>query len=170
MILRLSFFKLSTMLRKITVEIITLLFIILWVYAGLSKLIDYSSFRFQLGRSPYIELFASIIAIGLPMIEILIAFALLFSSTRLIGLYASFFLMALFTGYIYMMLHYSYFISCSCGGILSKMDWDTHLTFNLACILLIGLGILLFETYQTEKKLNSNSALISIHPLNKLTS
>jgi len=124
-------------------EIIAILFIILWVYAGMSKLMDYEKFRFQLGRSPFIQNIAPFIAIFLPTGEIVIAILLTTKRTRSYAMYASFFLMLLFTGYIYAMLHYSYFIPCSCGGILSKMSWNTHLAFNIVFTLLSLAGILL---------------------------
>jgi len=44
-------------------------------------------------------------------------------------------LMVLFTVYIYLILNFSDFIPCSCGGILEKMDWHTHLIFNLICVI-----------------------------------
>lgn len=110
------------MARKITIEIIVLLFIILWVYTGLSKLLDYEVTKFQLGRSPYVEHMAGFVALAVPLSELLIAAALLIPRFRLAGLYASFGLMLLFTGYIYVMLNYSYYIPCSCGGVLSGMD------------------------------------------------
>jgi uncharacterized membrane protein YphA (DoxX/SURF4 family) len=130
------------MARKITIEIITILFIILWIYAGLTKLLDYEKFRFQLGRSPFIQPIAPIIAWAMPLFEIAIAVLLVAKRTREIGMYASFFLMVLFTGYIYIMLHYSYFIPCSCGGILANMPWKTHLVFNVIFSLIGFAGIL----------------------------
>jgi len=133
------------MTRKIIIEIITILFILLWIYASISKLIDYKHFRFQLGRSPYIQSIAGFIVWALPTGELLIGISLLFKRTCLVGMYASFFLMVLFTGYIYAMLHYSYFVPCSCGGILSKMSWHTHFVFNIFFTLLALTGILFKE-------------------------
>ena len=83
------------------------------------------------------------IAATLPAGELLVAASLLFKRTRLTGLYASFFLMALFTGYIFMMLHFSYDLPCSCGGVLAKMSWQDHLLFNSAFTLLAGIAVIL---------------------------
>ncbi|WP_113662352.1 MauE/DoxX family redox-associated membrane protein [Pedobacter nanyangensis] len=142
------------MLRRITLELITILFIVLWMYAGLSKLFEYDKFRFQLGRSPYIESMAGVIAWLLPLGEIVLAVLLVPKATRLLALYGSFFLMLLFTGYIYMMLHHSYFIPCSCGGILALMDWHAHLIFNVGFTVLALVGVLLFKLLP-----KSNSAM-----------
>jgi uncharacterized membrane protein YphA (DoxX/SURF4 family) len=63
---------------------------------------------------------------------------------RLIGLYASFFFMILFTGYIVAILRFSSYIPCSCGGILQKMSWTQHLIFNIGFLLLAVIAILLY--------------------------
>jgi uncharacterized membrane protein YphA (DoxX/SURF4 family) len=131
------------MKKRVFLEIISALLILLFVYAAVTKLLDYSTFRLQLGKSPFITDFAPTIAWALPIGEILVGLALAFKPTRLLGLYASLFLMTMFTAYIYTMLHYSYYIPCSCGGILSKMDWNTHFWFNVGFTLLSIIGIIL---------------------------
>jgi uncharacterized membrane protein YphA (DoxX/SURF4 family) len=143
--------------RKITLEIITILFIILWIYAGLNKLLDFEKFRFQLGRSPYIQSLAGLVAWLLPAGEMVMALMLVIKRTRLLGLYLSFFTMCLFTGYIYVMLHYSYFIPCSCGGILSKMDWHTHLVFNIVFIFFAATGVIIYVP-ENDSDLTSSPA------------
>jgi hypothetical protein len=119
------------MKRATIIEVISSLLILLFMYAAVSKLLDYQTFRVQLSKSPFITQFADITAWALPMGEILVAVALTFKATRLLGLYASLFLMTMFTSYIYAMLNYSYDIPCSCGGILSQMKWNQHFWFNV---------------------------------------
>lgn len=131
------------MAKKITVEIISALLVLLWAYAALSKLLDYETFKFQLGRSPYIAAMASSIAWIIPVTELIICLLLVIRRSRLIGLYASFFLMALFTGYIYAMLNYSYYVPCSCGGVLSEMSWEQHFIFNILATLIALTGVFL---------------------------
>lgn len=144
------------MKRKISLEIISSLLVLLFVYAAVSKLNDYETFKVQLSKSPFITDYAVILAWALPIGEILVGLALVFRRIRLLGFYASLFLMTMFTAYIYIMLHYSYYIPCSCGGILSEMDWNTHLWFNAGFVLLSVAGILL----QTKEiKLRSKRAI-----------
>ncbi|WP_199119235.1 MauE/DoxX family redox-associated membrane protein [Pedobacter sp. ASV28] len=131
-------------IRNIFIGVISILFIVLWVYAGLSKLTDYGTFKFQLGRSPYLQNLAGPIAITLPIAELATAVLLIFDRTRLLGLYLSFFAMLMFTGYIYAMLYHSYFVPCSCGGILSQLSWQQHLVFNIVFTLLALFGIVLY--------------------------
>lgn len=113
----------------------------LFMYAAVSKLLDYETFKLQLSKSPFITEFAGVTAWALPIGEIMVALALTFKKTRLVGLYASLFLMTMFTAYIYAMLRFSYDIPCSCGGILSKMGWEEHLWFNIGVVILSILGI-----------------------------
>ena len=141
------------LIKKTTiVEIICSLLVILFIYTGLNKIIDYGTFKFQLGRSPFVQNMSGFIAATLPTGELLIALALIIKRTRMLGLYASFFIMALFTGYIYTMLHYSYYVPCSCGGVLAAMSWDDHLIFNGVFTLLALMGIILQSKILTEAK------------------
>jgi hypothetical protein len=143
--------SISVKVKSLLVKIISTLLVILFTYAALSKLMDYSTFKYQLGRSPYVTGLAGFVAWALPVGELLIAIALVFSRTLLIGLYASFLTMLMFTGYIYAMLHYSYFVPCSCGGILSKMGWTTHLWFNTGFTVLALIGVLLHRKQESTK-------------------
>lgn len=129
------------MKRNTVVEIISSLLVLLFVYAAVSKLLDYQTFKVQLSKSPFITQFAGVTAWALPVGELLVAAALTFKVTRLLGLYASLFLMTMFTAYIWAMLNYSYYIPCSCGGVLSKMDWNTHLWFNAGFVFISVMGI-----------------------------
>jgi hypothetical protein len=140
----------SALTKKTTiVEIISSLLIVLFIYTGLNKLMDYTNFKFTLGRSPFIQHMAAFIAATLPGGELLIAISLVFKRTRLIGLYASFFLMALFTGYIWIMLNYAYDLPCSCGGILAELSWKDHLIFNSIFTLLAMIGVILQSNLNT---------------------
>jgi hypothetical protein len=131
-----------TKTKAIMVDIICILFVILFIYAATSRLFDYDNFKAQLGRSPLLARFWNWIWI-VPTIEIVIACFLPFSKTKLFGLYASFSLMTMFTGYIFTILQFSEFIPCSCGGVLSKMSWTAHLWFNIVFILFALTGIIL---------------------------
>ncbi len=135
-----------TWLRKsIIIEIISSLLIILFIYTALSKLSNYNNFTAQLSKSPFITSYATSIAWSIPAVEIAISLLLVFSKTRLLGLYASFFLMSLFTAYLIIMLNFSYYIPCSCGGVLQYLSWNEHIVFNSFFIVIAGTGVLLKE-------------------------
>lgn len=127
------------------VSMICLLFIILFVYAACTKLLDYEKFRVQIGQSPVLTSIGGWISWLVPATELVIAGMLLMPSLRLMALYASFSLMTMFTAYIFIILHYSPFIPCSCGGILEKMGWTEHLFFNIGFVFLALIGVLLLD-------------------------
>jgi hypothetical protein len=139
------------MKRSMIIEIICALFIILFVYAALTKLLDYEKFRVQIGQSPLLTAFAGWIAWMVPIAEILIAIMLVFIRLRLIGLYAAFSLMVMFTTYIICILTLSLYIPCSCGGVLEKLGWKEHLIFNIAFIILAAAAVLI--SYRKEKSI-----------------
>jgi uncharacterized membrane protein YphA (DoxX/SURF4 family) len=129
--------------RIIIQEIICSLLVILFVYTGSSKLLDYEKFRFELGRSPFLQGLAPFIAWALPIGELIIALLIIIKRTRLLGTSMSFFLMALFTGYIWMMLHDAHDLPCSCGGVLATMSWNDHLVFNAVFTVLALVAMLI---------------------------
>jgi len=119
------------------------MYILLFVYAAVSKFLDFENFNVQLGQSPLLSPLATYIAYGIPLIELFIALLLLKGSYKRLGLLLSYGLMVLFTLYIFIILHYSYYVPCSCGGILEKMGWEEHLWFNIVFVILGGLGYIL---------------------------
>lgn len=129
---------------KLAAEIIAFLFIVLFMYAAVSKLMDYEKFRAQLGQSPLLTAFAGWVSWGVPAIEILIAGMLAVPRLRLVAFYASFSLMVMFTAYITVILQFSDYVPCSCGGVLQDMSWTTHLVFNIGFVLLALAGIFLY--------------------------
>lgn len=134
------------------IEIICALFIILFIYAALTKHIEYEKFRVQIGQSPLLTAFAGWIAWTVPAAEILISIMLLFGRLRLTGLYAAFSLMVMFTTYIICILTLSLYVPCSCGGVLEKLGWTEHLIFNIAFIIMAAVAILL--SYRKEKPIS----------------
>lgn len=121
--------------------IVSLLLIFLFSYTACSKLIDSKRFVGVLEHVPLIEWGAGVVALLLPLAELLIVLLLLFERTRLAGLYASLFLLMVFTGYlVYMVLEVPH-LPCSCGGVISKMGWRQHIGFNVVFIGVIVMGI-----------------------------
>lgn len=131
------------MKKTIIIEVIVFLFVVLFLYAAGSKLVDYQRFISQIGKSPLLTKYAETIAWSIPAIEIVIAFMLLIPRFRTWGFYAAFGLMVMFTFYIIAILSFSKELPCSCGGILSILGWKEHLIFNVFYVLLGLAGIVL---------------------------
>lgn len=131
--------------QDLAMQIICSLLVLLFVYAAGSKLMDFTKFRVELGKSPLITAFAGTIAWTIPSIELIIALLITIPRFRLTGLYASFTLMCLFTFYIFYILRFSPYVPCSCGGILQNMGWHAHLIFNSCFVVLAALGVLIYR-------------------------
>ena len=131
---------------------ITFSFILLFLYAGFTKLIDGSKFYDNVNNSPILggELMASIISWIVPIAELAVASLLSWSKTRLFGMYAGLGLLMIFTAYIAGVLFFSPYIPCSCGGVTTLLSWDQHLLFNLLCIILAVFGIALMKRQNRE--------------------
>jgi uncharacterized membrane protein YphA (DoxX/SURF4 family) len=137
--------KVRSNIRNVVVEVICLLYILLFVYAAVNKLLDFENFSVQLGQSPILGSYSEFIVWLVPLSEIIVAVLLSFSKLRRIGLLFSYTLMVMFTTYIYIILNYSSFVPCSCGGVLEKMSWSQHLIFNVVFIILALVGIYLTD-------------------------
>jgi hypothetical protein len=133
---------------KLTIELISYAYIMLFLYASIYKLEEYAFFLRQLTKSPLLGDFSGILAWLVPSSEIIAALLLMFFKTRTTGLWLSLAVMTTFTAYIIYILNFSPSIPCSCGGILATMGWTEHLVFNIGFMLQAILAIVL------SKKLN----------------
>ena len=131
--------------------LVSILLAILFVYAASSKLFDFQQFKIQLGQSPILTAYADWVAWAVPLVEYILALALILEAFRLKALYGSFALMIMFTTYILLVLNFSDYVPCSCGGVLEDLGWTEHVIFNLAFVLLALSAILLIESSNTLK-------------------
>ena len=141
--------------RSFLVLVTCYLYILLFVYAAISKVLDFENFGIQLAQSPLLSAYAGLIAPAVIFAELLIVLLLSLKTARLEGLYSSFYIMIAFTVYIYLILNYSDFVPCSCGGIIGQLGWREHLVFNITFALLALLAIVL-----TEKEKETRSSLV----------
>lgn len=132
--------------KEIIVETISLLLILLFVYSALSKVLEFQNFQAQLGQSPLLSAYTGFISYTVLIVELTIAILLAYPKTRFIGLISSFFLMLMFTSYIIVILNYSSFVPCSCGGILEKLGWKEHLIFNIVFTILAATACFVVTT------------------------
>jgi len=123
-------------------EMIVDLLAILWIYAAMSKLWDFTKYRKEI----YLQVIPSFVKVlviyGLPTVELIVATGLLIKQFYRPSLYASSALLTAFS--IYILLALSGLLGrapCSCGGILENMTWTTHLFFNLTFIALSAIAI-----------------------------
>ena len=118
-------------LQHLVIEFVRYSFILLFVYAAISKLLDFDTYQSQLGQSPLLASFAIPISYGVIIIELITAVLLMIPSLIKVALQLSLLLMVMFTTYIIIILKFTTFTPCSCGGVLEKLSWTEHLIFNL---------------------------------------
>lgn len=143
-------------------SLIAYFFILLFCYASISKILDFENFQVQIAQSPLLSAYAGLTSYNVIIVELVIVIFLIIPRLRLAGLYASLGIMTAFTVYIYLILNYSDFVPCSCGGILEKMGWTEHLLFNIACVILSVVSIIILEKERKRHILKLSSVIILV--------
>lgn len=132
--------------KLVLLETISILIIALFGLTAIDKAIRFGRFLSELSKSPFLMDYALVVAVGTPLIEVLVVIMLLMDKWRLKALYISVFLMSLFTAYIYMLVNYSYFTSCLCSAAIESLSWQQHLIFNMVFLAFALIGVLIEET------------------------
>ncbi|MGN7720250.1 MauE/DoxX family redox-associated membrane protein [Chitinophaga sp. 22620] len=144
------------MTRKIALEGIVAILVVLWIYTGISKLGEQFNFMYQLRKQSLFVDYAVFLSYAVPVVELMTAILLVIRKTRIIGLWVSFFLMFSFTLYVALVLSFSKQLPCQCGGIIDTLNWEQHLILNIILTILIILGLLL------AKRINRDNIKLQI--------
>jgi len=152
------------MKRTFFAEGITIFFVLLFLYTGLMKFMDMSTFQHELSGSPLAAWMTGIISWLLPVSEIIISIALIVPKWRLKGLYATFVLLSAFTIYVFIALVSMGLATCSCGGIIENLSAKQHVIFNIACLILSFVGILITRKHQLSAQFKwwTGSSVVSL--------
>ena len=119
-------------LKQVFIQGCTLLFLSLFVYTAVSKLLDHQNFLQVLYHAPLLHPIAPITAVAVPAAELTAAALLFLPMTRTTGLFAALLLMVVFTLYLAFMLLSGETLPCACGGVISTLGWKAHLLVNMA--------------------------------------
>ncbi|RZM25257.1 MAG: hypothetical protein EOO88_19945 [Pedobacter sp.] len=132
---------------------ISYLFMFLWLYTVSHKLIGFGEFRWALFNQPLPHWLSVTLLFFLPFVELAAVLLLAFGRYRYIGMLLSLSLMLAFTAYVGLVLTDSFDrVPCACAGILEKMDWSSHLAFNL---ILLALSLLAIFFHLRERRSGS---------------
>lgn len=137
--------------RNTIVEVISALFMLLFLYTALSKSHDITRTINVVKKSPLLSNYAALTSWAVVGLEYVTVVLLFFPKSRKIGLYLSLILMGAFTIYIGYMMAFVPDLPCSCGGVISKLTWKQHLFFNISFTLLSVLGIWLYRKPSNPK-------------------
>ncbi|MFT3824407.1 MAG: MauE/DoxX family redox-associated membrane protein [Chitinophagaceae bacterium] len=139
-------------------EIVAGLYIILFLYTGIDKLLNVFTLEHQLLNYPLLSKLGGVVAWVLPFIELGIAALLFFPRTKLIGFYCAAALMSVFTLYLAYMQLFDDRRPCTCGGFLKELSWPQHTVFNLVFIIL---SIIAIRLTQNSIKNNGNQKVVA---------
>jgi hypothetical protein len=131
------------MANKIIRITITSCFILLFLYTGISKLWNYRDFISEIHQSPWFKILPGWLVWIIPAFEIATAYMLATRRFRLKGLYISCIMTGLFTLYILGLSQFTYYIPCSCGGLIDTLPNVVHIILNAALAILAMLAIYL---------------------------
>lgn len=133
-------------MRKVVIEIIAALLVLLFLYASVSKLLGFSLFVDEMNNQPFPNWMTPYLVVLIPGSEILIAVALLFDRSRMLGFYASLILLFLFTLYSALVMFNVFdYVPCSCGGMIKKLNWREHTLFTASFLILSITAIALYK-------------------------
>lgn len=130
-----------------------ILYAFLFSYTGYSKLSDIGPFTKGISKTPIFGHYAGIIAYGVPILEIVLAFGIVMPFRRIkhVSLALSVVLLGIFTVYLIVMILFVKEKLCHCGGVIGSMGWTHHLVFNLV-FLLLGLWAIKKKRFIDIKK------------------
>lgn len=144
----------KTTIGQVIVSMLTLL----WIYAAISKLGNLHETILQMQKQPLPMWSATVLAIGIPIVELGIAGLLNVRKTRRWALLGSTGLLCLFSLYLLYVLQLDKsHIPCSCGGVLQQLGWEQHLWFNLFWLAVCMVGIRLHWKLEKGGDLKTNN-------------
>lgn len=120
------------------------LFISMFIYAAVSKLLTHQIFVLQMDRQPFPDKYTPLLAWGIPLAEIAVSIMMITTPFRKAGLYVATAMMICFTIYIILVkMNFYDDVPCSCGGAIASFTWTQHLIFNLFFVVAGFVGIYL---------------------------
>lgn len=130
------------MKRETISELAIALLLLLFLYTALSKLVNFSQFVHDMQNQVFWPWFDNALIVLVPLSEVLICFGLLIKRFQRKALFASLFLMSLFTVYTAtVLLHWFDRKPCGCGGVVRWLKWPEHLAFNLFFVIVCIVGL-----------------------------
>lgn len=144
-------------MKKQFINIVSYLFIAIFVYASLIKGLNLNVFQGQMMQSPIIpKNWIPFISIFIPLAELIIAILLIVPRYNVIGLGLSYSMMLFFSLYLASLVFaYGDNVPCACGGILGQLGYPIHISFNIILTIISLLAFYLqfisSKAYETKQ-------------------
>ena len=123
--------------KKNFLLIVAILYSLLYLYSGVSKLVEHGDFETKLQDTKILSSFSFGLSWLLPLLEIALGIGSLIPFLRIRAVLYSVLLMTAFTVYL-LLLYLEPSPSCGCGGFIENLAPGYHLLFNFG---FIGLGL-----------------------------
>ncbi|NVM62205.1 putative membrane protein YphA (DoxX/SURF4 family) [Mucilaginibacter sp. SG538B] len=125
------------MKKELQYELITALLVLLFLYTGLSKLLDFKNFEVSM-RFQHLPGWITVpLTYVPPLAEITVAALMIPHKSRLTGIYIFLAMMTAFTIYVgAAWLHLFQRAPCACGGALQSLNWEQYFALNLVFVTL----------------------------------
>ena len=146
--------------HALTVKFATILVSLLFLYASIAKMIEYSTFKLEIQENPLLAPSENIVAITLISLELLSVLLLNVPKYRSVGLYTAIILLVSFTVYIINIEFTQKGIPCACGGIIESLSRKQHILFNVVFIAITGIGIHSQSKLTPHKKTKSSAMMV----------
>jgi len=138
--------------KKVVLEIAGGLLMLLFTYAGVSKILQFKKFIRQLDNQPLPNSWTPLLSYAIPGTELAMVILLAVSACRRWGFLLSALFMLVFTVYAALILSNGFsYVPCSCGGVIEQLTWKQHLVFNVVFLLISIWGtVLSFQKISRE--------------------
>ncbi|WP_293297350.1 MauE/DoxX family redox-associated membrane protein [Pedobacter sp. UBA4863] len=133
---------------------LTIASILFWLYVAGVSVYNFGLFKSEMANQVFPKVISNLLAYFLPTLEILTAFLLAFSTTRLLGMALSLLMISAFTLYVGLALLRIYEnVPCTCAGLLKHGNsWGTNFLLNLLITAVALIGFIL--TYKQRKEVD----------------
>lgn len=135
-------FKRSNRLTTPVLTGIVIFLLLLWIPVVIDKWLHFESFKAGMINQPLPKGLKEVLVYTLPAAESLTVLLLINEKTRYLGLWLSFVLLLLFTGYVGLALLGAWEkLPCSCGSVIKHLTWKQHFLFNCSFLILSAYGL-----------------------------
>jgi hypothetical protein len=143
------------MKKELLYELITGLLVLLFLYTGFTKILDFQNFEISMRFQHLPGWLTAPLIYLLPGSEIVVAGLLVSDKSRVAGLYAGFVMMSGFTLYVgAALLHLFPKAPCACGGVIKSLGWGPHFMLDMLFVFLSGISLSYYR--KAHKQIQKN--------------
>jgi hypothetical protein len=140
------------MKKELIYELLTGLLVLLFLYTGLSKILDFKNYALSMRFQHMPDWITGPMIYILPAAELIVSVLMIRDKSRLPGLYAFLIMMIGFTLYVgAILLHLFAKRPCACGGVIKSLGWGPHILLNSV---FITLAAIVLRYYRRQRSSN----------------